>query len=66
MEKASTVKEPLCKQKIHRKVLDKGVPDDAMPGIKSLKVLSMQKTVISLTAGFLGIFAPRSTVRHAK
>lgn len=39
MEKASTVKEPLCKQKIHRKVLDKGVPDDVMPpGIKNIKV----------------------------
>lgn len=38
MEKATTSKEPLCKQKIHRKVLDKGVPDDVMPGIKSLKV----------------------------
>lgn len=37
MEKASTVKEPLCKQKIHRKVLDKGIPDDAMPGIKTIK-----------------------------
>ncbi|KAL1518036.1 hypothetical protein ABEB36_001722 [Hypothenemus hampei] len=37
MEKASTVKEPLCKQKLHRKVLDKGVPEDVMPGIKNLK-----------------------------
>lgn len=37
MEKASTAKEPLCKQKIHRKVLDKGAPDDAMPGIKNIK-----------------------------
>jgi hypothetical protein len=37
MEKTTTVKEPLCKQKIHRKVLDKGVPEDAMPGIKNLK-----------------------------
>ncbi|XP_044269627.1 ubiquitin domain-containing protein UBFD1-like isoform X1 [Tribolium madens] len=37
MEKAATVKEPLCKQKIHRKVLDKGVPEDAMPGIKNIK-----------------------------
>lgn len=38
MEKATTSKEPLCKQKIHRKVLDKGTPDDVMPGIKNLKV----------------------------
>ncbi|KAF7266101.1 ubiquitin domain-containing protein UBFD1-like [Rhynchophorus ferrugineus] len=37
MEKATTVKEPLCKQKIHRKVLDKGIPEDVMPGIKNLK-----------------------------
>ncbi|XP_030760860.1 ubiquitin domain-containing protein UBFD1-like [Sitophilus oryzae] len=37
MEKAATAKEPLCKQKIHRKVLDKGIPEDAMPGIKNLK-----------------------------
>lgn len=36
-EKASSAKEPLCKQKIHRKVLDKGLPDDVMPGIKDLK-----------------------------
>lgn len=39
-EKASsqTSKEPLCMQKIHRKVLDKGIPPDAMPGIKGVKV----------------------------
>ncbi|KAJ8970155.1 hypothetical protein NQ317_003317 [Molorchus minor] len=37
MEKASTTKEPLCKQKIHRKVLDKGLPEDIMPGIKNIK-----------------------------
>ncbi|KAM9744807.1 ubiquitin domain-containing protein UBFD1 [Menidia menidia] len=30
-------KEPLCKQKQHRKVLDKGKPDDIMPGIKGAK-----------------------------
>lgn len=39
MEKATTSKEPLCKQKVHRKVLDKGLPEDVMPGIKNLKVL---------------------------
>lgn len=38
MEKATTSKEPLCKQKLHRKVLDKGLPEDIMPGIKNLKV----------------------------
>ncbi|XP_076366850.1 ubiquitin domain-containing protein UBFD1-like isoform X4 [Tachypleus tridentatus] len=30
-------KEPLCRQKIHKKVIDKGVPDDCMPGIKNAK-----------------------------
>uniref|UniRef100_A0A915L9X7 Ubiquitin-like domain-containing protein n=1 Tax=Romanomermis culicivorax TaxID=13658 RepID=A0A915L9X7_ROMCU len=27
-------KEPLCRQKIHVKILEKGIPEDAMPGIK--------------------------------
>nr|XP_018912676.1 PREDICTED: ubiquitin domain-containing protein UBFD1-like isoform X1 [Bemisia tabaci] len=38
-EKSSSVStsEPFCRQKIHRKVLDKGVPDDAMPGILNIK-----------------------------
>jgi len=38
-DKSSTgsSKEPFCKQKMHRKVLDKGVPDDVMPGIKDTK-----------------------------
>jgi len=36
-ETAAATKEPLCKQKIHRKILDKGVPEDAMPGIKNDK-----------------------------
>ncbi|KAK9978010.1 hypothetical protein ABG768_019784 [Culter alburnus] len=30
-------KEPLCRQKQHRKVLDKGKPDDVMPSIKGAK-----------------------------
>ncbi|XP_034951841.1 ubiquitin domain-containing protein UBFD1-like [Chelonus insularis] len=30
-------KEPLSQQKIHRKVLDKGIPEDAMPGILDTK-----------------------------
>ncbi|KAM4530035.1 ubiquitin domain-containing protein UBFD1 [Odontesthes bonariensis] len=30
-------KEPLCRQKQHRKVLDKGKPDDILPGIKGAK-----------------------------
>lgn len=35
--KASEVikKEPLCRQKQHMKVLEKGIPDDAIPGIKN-------------------------------
>ncbi|KAI8439913.1 hypothetical protein MSG28_001372 [Choristoneura fumiferana] len=40
-EKASSggqsSKEPLCEQKIHRKVLDKGIPPDVMPGLKGVK-----------------------------
>ncbi|ROT79584.1 hypothetical protein C7M84_001695 [Penaeus vannamei] len=41
-EKPSTstsTKEPLSRQKIHRKILDKGLPDDVMPGIKNNKEL---------------------------
>uniref|UniRef100_A0A8C3KZZ5 Ubiquitin family domain containing 1 n=1 Tax=Chrysolophus pictus TaxID=9089 RepID=A0A8C3KZZ5_CHRPC len=30
-------KEPLCRQKQHRKVLDKGKPDDVMPSIKGVQ-----------------------------
>ncbi|XP_018094697.1 ubiquitin domain-containing protein UBFD1 [Xenopus laevis] len=30
-------KEPLCKQKQHRKVLDKGKPDDVMPSLKGVQ-----------------------------
>ncbi|XP_034235867.1 ubiquitin domain-containing protein UBFD1-like [Thrips palmi] len=38
LEKSSSnAKEPLSKQKIHKKVLDKGVPDDVMPGILNNK-----------------------------
>ena len=35
---AAASKEPLSQQKIHRKVLDKGVPDDVMPGILETQV----------------------------
>lgn len=38
LERPTASKEPLCKQKIHKKILDKGVPEDAMPGIKNNKV----------------------------
>lgn len=34
---SGSTKEPLCKQKMHKKVLDKGKPDDIMPGIKNKK-----------------------------
>lgn len=33
----TTSKEPLSKQKIHRKILDKGLPEDVMQGIKNIK-----------------------------
>lgn len=36
---SSANKEPLSKQKIHRKVLDKGIPEDVMPGILNSKVV---------------------------
>uniref|UniRef100_A0A8D0DTR5 Ubiquitin family domain containing 1 n=1 Tax=Salvator merianae TaxID=96440 RepID=A0A8D0DTR5_SALMN len=32
-----TKKEPLCRQKQHRKVLDKGKPEDVMPSIKGVQ-----------------------------
>ena len=35
---AASSKEPLSQQKMHRKLLDKGIPDDAMPGILNAKV----------------------------
>lgn len=37
-EEKTITKEPLCKQKLHKKVLEKGVPDDVMVGIKNVKV----------------------------
>lgn len=37
-ESGTSSKEPLSMQKNHRKVLDKGIPPDAMPGIKGVKV----------------------------
>jgi len=36
-EAQASAKEPLCKQKQHAKVLEKGIPDDAMPGIKNAR-----------------------------
>lgn len=35
---AAGSKEPLSQQKLHRKVLDKGVPEDVMPGILETQV----------------------------
>lgn len=32
-----TTKEPICKQKLHQKVVEKGVPEDAIPGIRNVK-----------------------------
>ncbi|XP_076032944.1 ubiquitin domain-containing protein UBFD1-like isoform X2 [Oratosquilla oratoria] len=32
---AATSKEPLCKQKNHKKIIDKGLPEDALQGIKN-------------------------------
>ncbi|XP_035221791.1 ubiquitin domain-containing protein UBFD1-like [Stegodyphus dumicola] len=34
---AAAAKEPLCKQKMHKKIIDRGVPEDAQPGIKNAK-----------------------------
>lgn len=53
MEKAATSKEPLCKQKIHRKVLDKGIPDDAMPALKYIKVKNI--SLLTLKFHFINI-----------
>lgn len=36
---SSVSKEPLSQQKAHRKVLDKGIPEDVMPGILDSKVV---------------------------
>jgi hypothetical protein len=36
---SSVSKEPLSQQKVHRKVLDKGIPEDVMPGILDSKVV---------------------------
>lgn len=37
-ETTTVTKEPFSQQKIHRKVLDKGIPDDVMPGLRNVKV----------------------------
>lgn len=40
---SSVSKEPLSQQKVHRKVLDKGIPEDVMPGILDSKVATSIK-----------------------
>ncbi|XP_071962356.1 ubiquitin domain-containing protein UBFD1-like isoform X2 [Antedon mediterranea] len=37
IQETGTTKEPLSRQKLHKKVLDKGKPEDIMPGIKNKK-----------------------------
>uniref|UniRef100_A0A023FSA3 Putative ubiquitin-specific protease n=1 Tax=Amblyomma parvum TaxID=251391 RepID=A0A023FSA3_AMBPA len=36
-ETPQATKEPICKQKLHQKVVEKGVPEDAIPGIRNVK-----------------------------
>lgn len=36
-DKPQVTKEPMCKQKLHQKALAKGVPEDAIPGIRNAK-----------------------------
>lgn len=36
-QKSSPGKEPLSQQKLHLKVIDKGLPEDVLPGIKNVK-----------------------------
>eukprot|EP00794_Sanderia_malayensis_P009184 gene9184-10158_t len=36
-DSVTTAKEPLSSQKMHKKILEKGMPDDVMPGIKGTK-----------------------------
>lgn len=33
----SSSKEPLCRQKMHKKIIDKGMPEDVLPGIRETK-----------------------------
>jgi len=36
-QEAASASEPLCQQKMHAKIIDKGIPEDAMPGILNVK-----------------------------
>lgn len=68
MEKASSTKEPLCRQKVHRKVLDKGLPEDVTPGILDLKVGNWWEIFYLnyCLNPLLGRFATSSSVRSVK
>ncbi|KAK8784923.1 hypothetical protein V5799_008709 [Amblyomma americanum] len=37
-ETPQATKEPICRQKLHQKVVEKGVPEDAIPGIRNVRV----------------------------
>lgn len=36
-ETPQVTKEPICRQKLHQKAVEKGVPEDAIPGIRNVK-----------------------------
>ncbi|XP_077491229.1 ubiquitin domain-containing protein UBFD1-like isoform X3 [Amblyomma americanum] len=36
-ETPQATKEPICRQKLHQKVVEKGVPEDAIPGIRNVR-----------------------------
>uniref|UniRef100_A0A6M2E961 Putative ubiquitin-specific protease n=1 Tax=Amblyomma tuberculatum TaxID=48802 RepID=A0A6M2E961_9ACAR len=36
-ETPQVTKEPICRQKLHQKVVEKGIPEDAIPGIRNVK-----------------------------
>ena len=42
---------------MHKKVLDKGIPDDVMPGIKNKKVFSWNKIVGNIHVIHVSLFA---------
>ena len=41
---------------MHKKVLDKGIPDDVMPGIKNKKVFSWNKIVSNNHVIYVSLF----------
>jgi hypothetical protein len=40
-ESTGVAREPLCKQRPHSQVIEKGKPDDALPAIKGKKVITI-------------------------